>query len=109
VAKRADDTDTSLPHLATDLWDLVRAYAKQETIEPIKGIGRFVAFGMAGSLLLGVGSVLLALAVLRVLQSETGSTFEGGWSFAPYLLTLVVCAGVIGAALAAMKRKETQT
>lgn len=97
--------DTSLPGLATDLWDLVRAYAKQETIEPIKGIGRFVAFGLAGSLLLGVGAVLLALAVLRALQSETGSALDGGWSFAPYLLTLAVCAGVIGAAVAAMRRK----
>ncbi|MBA3956548.1 MAG: hypothetical protein H0X58_07785 [Acidimicrobiia bacterium] len=106
MAKRGDDT--SLPHLATDLWDLVRAYAKQETIEPIKGIGRFVAFGLAGSLLIGVGSVLLALTVLRALQSETGSTFDGGWSFAPYVVTLFVCAGVIGAALMATRRKGNQ-
>lgn len=105
--KRGDDT--SLPGLATDLWDLVRAYAKQETIEPIKGIGRFVAFGLAGSLLLGVGSVLLALAILRALQTETGSAFDGGWSFAPYLLTLVVCAGVIGTAVAAIQRKGTNS
>lgn len=102
------DDDTSLANLATELWDLVRAYAKQETVEPIKGIGRFVTFGLAGSVLLGVGTVLLALAILRVLQTETGSTFDGGWSFAPYLLTLVVCTGVIGAALAAMRRKGTQ-
>lgn len=106
MTKRGDDT--SLPNLAAELWDLIRAYAKQETVEPIKGIGRFVAFGLAGSVLLGVGTVLLALAILRVLQSETGSTFDGGWSFVPYLLTLVVCAGVIGAALAAMRRKGTQ-
>lgn len=101
--------DTSLPGLATDLWDLVRAYAKQETIEPIKGIGRFVAFGLAGSLLLGIGAVLLALAVLRALQGETGSALDGNWSFAPYLLTLAVCAGVIGAAVAAMRRKGTDS
>lgn len=98
-------TDKSIPNLATELWDLVRAYAKQETLEPIKGIKRFVAFGLAGSLLLGIGVVLLALAVLRALQSETGSAFDGGWSFVPYILTLVVCAGVIGAALKAIKGK----
>jgi hypothetical protein len=45
---------------------------------------------------------------LRALQSETGSTFDGGWSFAPYVVTLFVCAGVIGAALMAMRRKGTQ-
>ena len=103
--KRGDDK--SLAGLATDLWDLVRAYAKQETIEPIKGIGRFVAFGVAGSLMLGVGSVLVALAILRALQTETGSAFDGNWSFAPYLLTLLACAGVIVAAVAAMQRKGT--
>ncbi len=98
--------DKSLPNLATELLDLVRACAKQETIEPIKGLGRFVAFGVAGSLLLGTGSVLLALAVLRAVQTETGSVFDGNWSFAPYLLTLVVCAVVIAMAASAMKRKD---
>lgn len=97
--------DKSLPNLATELWDLVRAYAKQETLEPIKGIKRFVAFGLAGSLLLGIGVILLTLAVLRALQNETGSVFDGGWSFVPYILTLVVCAGVIGVALKAIKGK----
>ncbi|MDP9005434.1 MAG: hypothetical protein M3N15_00775 [Actinomycetota bacterium] len=101
--------DTSLPNLASELWDLVRAYAKQETVEPIKGLGRFVAFGMAGSILLGIGSVLLALAVLRALQTETGTLFDGGWSFAPYLLTLVVCAVVIIMAASAIRRKGTDT
>lgn len=96
---------TSLPNLATELWDLLRAYAKQETVEPIKDLGRFVAFGVIGSLLLGTGSVLLALAVLRALQTETGSVFDGSWSFAPYLLTLVVCVVVIAMATSAIVRK----
>lgn len=98
--------DKSLPNLASELLDLVRAYAKQETIEPVKGLGRFVAFGVAGSLLLGTGSVLLALAVLRAVQAETGTVFDGNWSFAPYLLTLVVCAVVIAMAASAMRKKD---
>ena len=97
--------DTSLPSLVTELWDLLRAYAKQETVEPVKGLGRFVAFGVAGSLLLGTGSVLLALSILRALQNETGSVFDGTWSFVPYLITLVVCAVVIAAAASAIGRK----
>lgn len=88
-----------LPTLAVELKDLVVTYAKQETVEPIKGLGRFIAFGVAGSLLLAVGLVLLVLALLRVLQAELGDVFDGNWSFAPYLITLVVCALV--AALAA--------
>lgn len=97
--------DKSLPNLATELLDLLRAYAKQETIEPIKGLGRWAAFGVAGSLLLGTGVVLLVVALLRVLQEETGDALDGNLSFAPYLVTLLVCAGVIGAALAAVGKR----
>ena len=93
-----DSNGKSLPTLATELKDLVVAYAKQETVEPMKGVGRFVAFGLAGSILLAMGLVLLVLAGLRALQTETGTTFDGGWSFAPYLITLVGCGVVIGLA-----------
>ncbi|MGI9118667.1 MAG: hypothetical protein ACR2G7_00780 [Acidimicrobiales bacterium] len=104
--RRGDDK--SLPNLASELWDLVRAYAKQEIIQPLKGLGRYAAFGLAGSLLLGIGVVLLVLAVLRVLQGQTGEAFDGNWSFAPYLLTLVLCVAVIGAALSALHKKGTR-
>lgn len=90
-----DANGKSLPTLATELKDMVVTYAKQETIEPMKGVGRFVGFGLAGSMLLSMGLVLLVLAGLRALQTETGTTFEGGWSFAPYLITLVGCVIVI--------------
>ena len=84
----ADPSETSLPAQAAQLWDLVRAYAKQETIEPIKGLGRYAAMGIAGSVLLSIGLVLLALGGLRALQTETGDTFSGNWSWAPYLIAL---------------------
>ena len=86
----AKSEQKSLPTLAVELKDLVVAYAKQETIEPIKGLGRFIAFGMAGSLLLSVGLVLLVLGLLRALQTETGDVFDGNFTWAPYLITLVV-------------------
>src|SRR5207302_11445832 len=68
-----NDSEKSLPTLASKLLDLVRAYAKQETVEPLRGVGRFVAFGLAGSFLVGIGLVLLALGALRALQNETGT------------------------------------
>ena len=87
-------TDKSVPALAAELWDLVRAYAKQETVEPMKGAGRKFAFGAAGSVILSIGLVLMLLGGLRALQTETGSTFEGNWSWAPYLIALAG-AGVV--------------
>jgi hypothetical protein len=98
--------DKSLPALAAELWDMVRAYAKQETIEPMKGLGRFVAFGVAGSLLLGTGTALLALAGLRALQTETDGRLDNHLSFVPYLIVLVVCTVLIVLAMSRTKRKE---
>ncbi len=98
-------SEATLPGTVTDLWELVKAYAKQETLGPLKGIGRSLAFGIAGSVVLSVGLVLLALALLRALQTETGTTFTGSWSWAPYLLTLAGVAVVIVLALAAARRR----
>jgi hypothetical protein len=85
--------------MAAELWQLVLSYLKQETIVPIKGLGRFLALGIAGSAVLSLGLVLLALALLRALQTETDTTFAGDWSWAPYGITLVACGAV--AAMAA--------
>ena len=49
-----------------------------------------VGFGLSGALLFGLGAALSLLGVLRLLQTETGRTFAGSWTFAPYLLTAVV-------------------
>lgn len=105
----APRSDKSLPSLGSELLDLVRAYAKQETVEPIKGLARFVAFGVAGSALLGIGTLLVSLSLLRALQTETGDAFDGNWSWAPYLITFVLCALVIGLAVTAMRRRRVTT
>lgn len=71
-----------------DFFELVKAYAKQETVEPLRGAGRWVGLGVAGSFLLMIGGVSLTLAMLRVLQEETGSSLTGNLSWIPYLATL---------------------
>jgi hypothetical protein len=84
--------------------ELVRRYLVQETLGPLRRIGKRLAFGAAGGLLLGVGLILLLLAVLRALQTETGTFFSGNMSFGPYLATAVVGAGVMaGAALVLLR------
>lgn len=85
---KADDGDGFFTELS-EVKELIVAYAKQETIDPIKGLGRYLAFGLMGSFLLAAGCLLLALAGLRALQTETGTTFEGDWSWAPYLIVFV--------------------
>lgn len=73
---------------AKELVDLVVAYAKQETIDPIKRLGRVIVFGIVGSMLAGIGAVFLALAAIRALQTET-SLFDGNLSWTPYLIVAV--------------------
>lgn len=104
MAEPGDPTD--LPSHAQDLWQLVVGYVKQETIEPVKGLGRFLAFGLAGSAILGLGLVVLFLGVLRLLQVETGDAFDGHLSFVPYLITLVACGAVAAGALKARSRRN---
>jgi hypothetical protein len=101
-----DDSPKSIPQVATELWELSTAYAKQETIEPLKGLGRFLSYGLGGALLLGIGVTLLLLSALRALQTETGTTFTGSLSWIPYLIVLVAGVAVLGlAAWRITKRK----
>jgi len=99
------EREKSLPTLASELWAMVLAYVKQETVIPIRGLGRFIALGVAGSFALSVGLLLLSLALLRGLQTETG-TFSGNWSWAPYCITLVVSALVAVAAARAITSQK---
>ena len=100
--------DKSLPTLAGELWEMVVAYARQETIEPLKRLGKFLGFGIPGAFLTGTGLVLLSIAGLRALQTETDDTFTGDWSWAPYGIVLVGCifvAALSARAIGATKRK----
>jgi hypothetical protein len=78
-----------LPQLVTELRDLVVTYVRQQTLIPLQQLGRYIAFGIAGSLLLGLGVLFLGMSALRALQTETGDTFSGDWSWVPYVITFV--------------------
>jgi hypothetical protein len=88
--------EKSLATQVSELWQLVVAYFKQETLDPLKSLGRFAKYGLAGSLLLGIGFLLLAMAGLRALQEETLPHWSGNWSWVPYLLTM---AGAVAVAV----------
>ncbi len=80
----------SIPEVMSELWELLIAYAKQETVEPLKGLGRFIAFGLGAALVGSTGIVLLTLGVLRVLQTHTDDHLAGNWNWVPYLVALAV-------------------
>ena len=95
---------------AKDVVQMAVSYAKQETLDPLKGAARYLAFGLLAATLIGTGLVLAMLGALRGVQLLTGATdrevggLDGNWSWAPYFITLLVCVAVIGAILVAMRR-----
>jgi hypothetical protein len=82
--------EKSLGTLASELVALVIAYVKQETIVPIKSLGRFVLYGVAGASLLGIGGGLLTLAAVRAVQAETGNHLRGNLTWVPYVGGILV-------------------
>ena len=87
------------------LVQMVKDYARQETVGPIKGAGRWAAFGGIGAVLMGVATILLMLGVLRLLQTETDA-FAGQWmSLIPYCIALIVALVVIAIAASRITRK----
>lgn len=96
-----------VPALGGELFELIKGYAKQETIDPLKPLGRFVGFGVLGSAILGTGLVFLVVGGLRVFQVETMLT--GHLSWIPYLVVLAVAAILIGLYARAITKKNNKT
>ena len=98
VALQLERQSGGLRQSGDDAFQLTLDYLKQETLEPLKGLGRFLAFGLAGSFAIAVGVVLGLVGILRLLQDETGTALTGDWSWVPYFVVSVVGAAVAGLA-----------
>ena len=81
-------TEEQLPAVAAELRDFL--------IESVGKVG-----GHFGA---GLGVVELTVALLRLLQNETGSPLTGNWSWVPYLVTLLVASGVAYLSIKAINR-----
>ncbi len=77
-----------------DTTSLLRDYLIQETVDPIRTLGRYVVAGTLGSFFVGMGALMLLVALLRLLQGETGA-FVGNLSWIPYLIVTVVAAAIV--------------
>lgn len=86
-----------------ELWSLLTSYARQETVDPLKSLGRSLGWGLLGAVLVSASVMFAGLTVLRVLQSET-TVFGDRLSWLPYLIVAVLMVGVIGLALFGISR-----
>lgn len=99
-AEKQRTGDKSVGTVVSELWTLTIDYAKQEIKDPLTGLVSYVVWGIVTMVLVGIGSILLAIGALRALQTETGTTFTGNLSWAPYGIVLagaIVVLGLVGA------------
>lgn len=89
-----------------ELRDVVAAYFRQEAIDPLKRLAVWLGFGLVGGIFLCTGLVLLALAGLRALQTETGDHLAGSLSWSPYAIVLAGVLVVFGAARSAARARR---
>ncbi len=101
-ASRTDEK--SVQTLVSELKDLVISYAKQETIDPLKALGRFVLYGVIGAVLLSIGAVLIALAIVRAIQTEVNVHLAGDLSWVPYTGGVLFALIVAGLALSRIRK-----
>ncbi len=88
----------SLQRDLEEVRDLFVQYFKEQTVQPLKELGRFVAFGVAGSLFVAFGVVIGLVGVLRMLQALF-PVLDGSLSWIPYLVVVVAGLAVVGLVL----------
>ena len=75
--------------------DMLIAYFRQEALVPLRKLLAWLGWGILGAVFLGIGVVLLGLAALRALQSQTGDTFSGSLNWLPYVIVLAGIAAIL--------------
>ena len=105
IARRAERAKQAEQDASVgDIVDYVKAYAKQETVGPLKGVGSWLAYGTAAAFALSIGVVLLLIGLLRLLQAEWTRSASGSLSWLAYLITLLVAVAVVAVAISRVKK-----
>ncbi len=104
LARQADKAKQAEDASVGEVIDYVKAYAKQETLGPLKGAGNWLGYGFAAAALLGLGLVLMLLGLLRLIQTEWDRSASGNLSWLPYLIVLVVAGALLALTLMRIKK-----
>jgi flagellar biosynthesis protein FliQ len=92
--------------------DLFVRYLKEQTVQPLKELGRFVAYGVLGSIFVAFGVVVGLVGLLRMFQALF-PVLDGSLSWIPYLivvaLALLVAAVVVQRIFSGAPRRSKGT
>jgi hypothetical protein len=87
-----------------DVVEYVKAYAQQQTIEPIKGAAQWLAYGTVAAFTLSIGLIIVLLGVLRLVQTEWDRSATGSLSWLAYLITLALAVLLLVFTLSRIKK-----
>ncbi|WP_420450322.1 hypothetical protein [Ilumatobacter sp.] len=87
-----------------EVLEYVKLYAKQETVGPLRGAGRWIAFGAAAAVAMGLGLMMILLGLLRLVQTELDRLARGSLSWAPYAIVLVITVALLAVTLTRIKK-----
>jgi hypothetical protein len=104
LARQADKAKQAEDASIGEVIDYVKAYAKQETLGPLKGAGNWLGYGFGAAAALGLGLVLILVGLLRLLQTEWDRSATGNLSWLAYLIVLVVAAALLALTLMRIKK-----
>jgi hypothetical protein len=82
-----------------ELRDTALRYVKEETIDTVKALGTYAAFGCLGSFLIGLGGILCLIGALRGLAH----VFHGTVSWIPYFVVVLVGIAFVGVTIRAIQ------
>lgn len=85
---------SDLVNMISELFTLIIDYVKSQTLTPLKRLGRYLGFGIAGSIFMANGAIFISLGILRYLQ--TLSALDNNLSFLPYVILAVFDICIIG-------------
>ena len=90
----------------SDVVELVVAYARQETVEPLRGAGRWILWGLISMTFVAFGMVIFSLGLLRLTQDLGNSAFDGAFSWAPYGIAMLFSAVIVAFAISQIRRSR---
>ena len=86
-----------------ELYEMIRDYVKQETLDPLRGVGRWLAWGIVGAIALLFGAVVGLIGLLRLLQAEVFDQ-PNQYTWVPYMIIVGVAVVMIWLSLTRIQR-----
>ena len=104
LARQAEKEKQAEDASVGEVIDYLKAYAKQETLGPLKGAGSWLGYGFGAAVALGLGLVMMLVGLLRLLQTEWERSATGNLSWLAYIIVLVVASVLLALTLMRIKK-----